>query len=60
MCGETHIPWDMCAGNTLPGETYVYHCDTGSLGIAFQGSGGYQITMYAIRSKAVGTSQKPI
>ena len=23
MCGETHIPRDMCAGNTLPGETYI-------------------------------------
>ena len=22
MCGETHIPRDMCAGN-------MYHCDTG-------------------------------
>ena len=28
MCGETRIPRDMCAGNTLPGETYTYHCDT--------------------------------
>ena len=27
MCGETRIPRDVCAGNTLPGETY--HCDTG-------------------------------
>jgi len=26
VCGETRIPRDMCAGNTLPGETY-YHCD---------------------------------
>ena len=23
MCGETRIPRDMCAGNTLPGETYI-------------------------------------
>ena len=24
MCGETRIPLrDMCAGNTLPGETYI-------------------------------------
>ena len=23
MCGETSIPRDMCAGNTLPGETYI-------------------------------------
>ena len=23
MCGETHIPRDMCAGNTIPGETHI-------------------------------------
>ena len=23
MCGEIRIPRDMCAGNTLPGETYI-------------------------------------
>ena len=23
MCGETRIPRDMCAGNTIPGETRI-------------------------------------
>ena len=23
MCGETRIPKDMCAGNTIPGETHI-------------------------------------
>ena len=23
MCGETRIPRDMCAGNTIPGKTHI-------------------------------------